>query len=196
MRFFKNNSYDIVKLFINQIGITIFSLVLYTAVGFVEDKSLALSLKSALSAFSMLFYFALIYTVSWEFGAKDKVKIDSGRYKIPKLQGLYLGLAANAVNFILAGIAVASIAVYMLSSAEWLFTIFGIVNIIMRFLLSAYLGLIQGMTASFAGNVDFLYESIAYLAFPLLAVAVTVFGYYMGKNDRRIFSSSKPAKKQ
>ena len=32
MRFFKSNSYDIVKLYINQIGISIFSLFLYFAV--------------------------------------------------------------------------------------------------------------------------------------------------------------------
>ena len=44
MKFFKENSYDIVKLFINQIGITIFSFMLYTAVAMIEDESLFLKI--------------------------------------------------------------------------------------------------------------------------------------------------------
>ena len=60
MKFFKDNSYDIIKLYINQIGIAIFSLVLYTAIGFLEDAGLNLKLRVVLSVFATLFYFALI----------------------------------------------------------------------------------------------------------------------------------------
>lgn len=195
MKFFKNNSYDIVKLFVNQMGIAIFSLVLYTAVdaGFTNNSGLKLSLKVSLSVFSTLFYFALLYTVAWDFGAKDRVKIDSGKHEIPRLQGVYLALSANAINFLLAAISVASIALYMTTSAEWLYTTFGISNLFMRFILSAYLGMIQGMTSSLSGNIDFLYESIAYFAAPALSVAVTTFGYYMGCANKRLFSPSKPS---
>ena len=60
MKFLKENSYDIVKLFINQIGIAIFSTVLYTAVGDIEDVALRSGIRIAISAFAMLFYFALL----------------------------------------------------------------------------------------------------------------------------------------
>lgn len=43
MKIFKENSYDIVKLYVNQIGIMIFSMLLYTAVGSFENESLSLS---------------------------------------------------------------------------------------------------------------------------------------------------------
>ncbi len=191
MKFLKENSYDIVRLFINQVGITIFSLVLYTALSSIEDLGLHITLKVLVSVFSTCFYFVLLYTVSWDYGAKDKVRIDSGRYQISKFKGLYLGLLANAVNFILSALAIASIAIYIKTSAEWLFTAFGIINLIMRFFLSAYLGMIQGMTASLSGNVDYLCESFAYFAFPFLAVFVVVFGYAMGMKNKRIFSSNK-----
>jgi FtsH-binding integral membrane protein len=99
MKFVKENSYDIVKLIINQIGITIFSLVLlFTANG----ANLPPVFKPLFSVFSTLFYFALLYTVAWEFGAKDKIKIDSGRYSATKAKGLFLGLWANCVNIFLA----------------------------------------------------------------------------------------------
>ena len=61
MKFFKENSYDIVKLFIYQMGITIFSLVLYTAASAVEDAALKLKLRIILSVFATLFYFALSF---------------------------------------------------------------------------------------------------------------------------------------
>ena len=187
MKFIKENSYDIVKLIINQVGITIFSLVLlFTANG----ANLPPVFKPLFSVFSTLFYFALLYTVAWEFGAKDKIKIDSGRYSASKAKGFFLGLVANAVNIFLALISVISMAVYMLTSVQWLADVFGVVNLIMRFLLAMYVGMIQSLTASLSGNIDFLCESVAYLVFPLIASAVVAFGYFMGAKDLRIFSSS------
>ena len=47
MKTFKENSYDIVRLYVNQLGIMIFSMLLYTAVGSFGDEKLS----SALSIF-------------------------------------------------------------------------------------------------------------------------------------------------
>lgn len=188
MKFIKQNSYDIVKLIINQIGITIFSLVLlFTA----NSANLSPVFKTIFSVFSTLFYFSLLYTVSWEFGAKDKIKIDAGRYNVTKAKGLFLGLAANGINIILGIISVVSVGCYMASSAQWLAEIFGVANLLMRFLLAMYVGIIQAITGSLVGNVDFLWESVAYLVFPLIASLVVGFGYFMGAKDLRIFASNK-----
>ena len=187
MKFIKENSYDIVKLIVNQVGITIFSLVLlFTAQG----ANLPAIFKPLFSVFSTLFYFALLYTVSWEFGAKDKIRIDSGRYNASKGKGLLLGLVANAFNILLGIISVVSMIIHMMTNAQWLADMFGIANLIMRFLLAMYVGIIQSLTSALAGNVDFLVESILYLVFPLVAAGVVGFGYFMGAKDLRIFSSS------
>jgi hypothetical protein len=191
MKFFKDNSYDIVRLFINQVGITIFSLVLYTAVGFVEDSKLSLTLKVVLSIFSTAFYFSLLYTVAWDYGSKDQLKIESGKYQISKYKGIFLGLFSNALNFILTGLCSLSIGIYMLNNQDWLFTAFGILNLIMRFILAMYLGMIQGLTSGLAGNVDYLCESLAYVIFPLFAVFFVAFGYSMGLKNKRLFSSAR-----
>ena len=79
MKFFKENSYDIVKLLINQIGIAIFSMTLYFSIALIEDANLKSTLNLLVSIFSTLFYYALIYTAAWEFGAKDKIRIDGGK---------------------------------------------------------------------------------------------------------------------
>ena len=135
MKFLKENSYDVVRLFINQVGITIFALVLYTAVGFVEDTQLSRNIKVALSLFATLFYFVLIYTVSWEYGAKDKVRIDTGKLKDDKLKGLKYGLFANLINVILGLVSVITLGNYMISGSDGMFTVFGIVNMFMRFIM-------------------------------------------------------------
>ena len=78
----------------------------------------------------------------------------------------------------------------MMTNAQWLADMFGVANLIMRFLLAMYVGIIQSLTSALAGNVDFLVESILYLVFPLVAAGVVGFGYFMGAKDLRIFSSS------
>ena len=100
MRFIKNNSYDIIKLYINQIGIAIFSLVLYTAIGMIDSETLPMPLKIGVSVFAILFYFVLIYTVMWEIGAKDKIRVDSGKEACFMSKGFLMGLFANLPNFI------------------------------------------------------------------------------------------------
>ena len=196
MKFLKENSYDIVRLFINQVGITIFALVLYTAVGFVEDTQLSRSIKVVLSLFATLFYFVLIYTVSWEYGAKDKVRIDTGKLKDDRFKGVKLGVFANLLNFILAAASVITLGAHMVSGSEGMFTAFGIVNMFMRFIMAMYIGMIQGIFAAWNStetqNLYFLGQSVGYLLFPLIAAGVVVFGYAMGKMNRRIFPSSKP----
>ena len=196
MKFLKENSYDVVRLFINQVGITIFALVLYTAVGFVEDAQLSRSIKVALSLFATLFYFVLIYTVSWEYGAKDKVRIDTGKLKDDKFKGFKYGLFANLINIILAIISVATLGSYMMTGSDGMFTAFGIVNMFMRFIMAMYIGMLQGIFAAWNStdtqNLYFLGQSIGYIVFPFIAAGVIVFGYGMGKRNKRIFPSSKP----
>ena len=114
MRFFKNNSESIVKLFINQIGIAIFSFFMYTAVGALDEKIKdPLPLRILISVFAIAFYFVLIYNVAWEIGAKDKIRIDGKRMEKDEKKGILLGVYANIPNFIIVGISIVLIAVHM-----------------------------------------------------------------------------------
>lgn len=187
MKLLKENSYDIVRLYINQVGITIFSLVLYTSVNFIDDTALNLKLKVGLSVFATLFYLALIYTAAWEFGAKDKIKIDSGKLSRVPMKGAIMSLVANAPNFILAILTVLMITVYILGGAEGFYSAFGIFNLILRFTNAMFLGLIQGVFSGISDvNTSYLWQSVGYFVMPLFSVAATQLGYALGERNIRI----------
>ncbi|MBR2343365.1 MAG: hypothetical protein IKA64_03835 [Clostridia bacterium] len=193
MSFFKNNSYDIVRLWINQIGIAIFTLMLYTAVGFVEfdNDTTAVAVKAGVSVFCIAFYFFLIYNVCWECGAKDKIRIDGGKQGATPLRGALMSLFANLPNFVLAGLCLIFVLVYLLSSLGGFYTAFGVVNLILRFHSSLYLGVIQAVTPIADVPVDFLVESALYLILPLLSVLVSHIAYTLGSREKRLFASKK-----
>ena len=81
MSFLKEHSDNIVKLIINQVGISIFAMFLYTAAAAIksEDGGASLTFKVLISVFSIMFYLLLVYTIGWEIGAKDKIRIDGKR---------------------------------------------------------------------------------------------------------------------
>lgn len=193
MKFLKENSYDVVKLGINQIGIAIFSMVLYTAVGILDDAALTMKIKVLLSIFATLFYFVLLYTAVWDMGAKDKLRIDSGKLERKASKGALLALFANIFNIILAAFATLTIGLYMLGKGDAWISIFNVVNIILRLICSMYLGLLQGVFASFEADVNlyFLLQSAGYIVMPAFAILVTHFGYVMGLNEKKIFSQTK-----
>lgn len=198
MRFLKDNLSQIVRLYINQIGIAIFAMILYTAVntatkeeGGAQSGNLLL-FKILVSVFSTLFYCVLVYTATWELGAKDKIRTDAGRLQPQEARGLLMGLFANLPNFLAAAISTLTIGLHMLGLGEWLKGIFTVINLFMRIFVSPYLGMIQGIFVSFreAGDLYYLLQSAAFIVFPLIGVLASHLGYRMGRHDRRIFSRS------
>lgn len=95
--FMKKYSYSSVKLFVNQIAISIFGLVLAIACAKIGKP---MQIVSSFGA--VLFYLFLIYTSMWEVGSKDKFGIEYGKFKENKLVGLYVALLANSFNILLA----------------------------------------------------------------------------------------------
>ena len=94
MKFLKENSYNIVKMLLNQLGIGILALVM-TMATHQNDQLYFLT-----SIFCIIFYLYLLYTMTYELGEKDKPAIDAGRKPFDKLKGLKISLAANAINII------------------------------------------------------------------------------------------------
>ena len=189
MKFIKENSYDIVKLIINQVGIAIFSMMLYVSVALIEDAPLKATINVLVSVFSILFYYALIYTAAWDFGAKDKIKIDSGRLKKFSLKGALMGFYANLINFVVVGIAIICKLIHFGGGAEGFNFAFAILNALFRFAMSMYLGLINGIFSFITDiEVSYLVQSIGYFVIPVIAVAVTQLGYYLGSREIRILS--------
>ena len=96
--FLKERSYDAVKMFLNQFATAIFGFVLALAAGKAQNPAL----RNITSAFAVLFYLFLLYTMTWEIGFKDKIPIEKGRKPNRPFTGLWISILANSLNFILA----------------------------------------------------------------------------------------------
>ena len=193
MKIFKENSYDIVRLYVNQLGIMIFSMLLYTAVGSFENESLSGALSIFVSIFSTCFYLVLIYYAMWEIGAKDKIRIDGGRMEPCGKKGLVMGLLANVPNLVLGLFTVVLLALFMAVGNDGIYAAFLIFNTILRFHASMLLGFITaivptGLSSGAIDYVEFLVEAILFTALPLLSVAVTHLAYYLGSREKKILS--------
>ena len=199
MKLFKENSYDIVRLYVNQLGIMIFSMLLYTAVGSFSNESLSSALSVFVSVFSIIFYLVLIYYIVWEIGAKDKIRIDGGRAERFKNKGLYMGLIANIPNFALGFLTTLFLIIYMAIQNDGVYAAFLISNTITRFHASMYLGFITAIVpgATLAENLDlteFLVESILFTVIPLISPMITHLAYRLGEQDKKILSFMKAKK--
>ncbi len=131
--FFKENGYSMVKLFLNQIAITVFALMLSMAT-FSNRKTMLF-----VSIFSVLFFLYLNYSVCWELGAKDKLRIDAGRMPSSPAKGLLISLGANIPNFICATL----IGIGAMIDTKFGQSMSMICDIIARFLNNMYFGVMN-----------------------------------------------------
>ncbi len=96
--FFHKYSYSIVKMFVNQFAISIFGSVLAMATTSANNDVLTL----VVSIGAVMFYLFLLYVMTWEIGAKDRVSVDLGKKEYRPLTGALLSLIANIPNLIIA----------------------------------------------------------------------------------------------
>ena len=198
MNFFKANSYDIVKLYINQIGLAIFSFVLYTAVGSMGDESFIDGLNIGISIFSMIFYFALLYNVSWEYGAKDKIRADANKIYFDKFKGLKMALFACVPNVALSLITAVFGFIYRISSLELAAVISGVANFFMRITMSMYNGIIQTAFGAFESVADFSFlgSALVFMLVSTLSIAVNHFSFTLGAREIKLFGFLSSGKKK
>lgn len=191
--FIKENSYIILKEIANQIGMIMFGLVLSMGASMGGNDTLLLLSGIA----SALFYWFLLYTLAWDYGSKEKVRVDSNRLPYVPYKGLLFSLAANAIN-ILIGVLIAIFWFASGPSGE------GTASCMMigGFLNSMYAGITSGANAlaSTAAGVENLLISsplnpILYLIYPLPALGICTLGYYLGVHDRHLFGNAPKAEK-
>ena len=192
MRLIKEHFYDIVRLYIFQIGIMIFSIFLYMPIGLVEDEQTFITMRLIASIGSIIFYFVLVYTMMWEMGAKDKIKIDGGRLEPQPAKGFVLGLCANIPNFVLGLIATIFASLCVGGCGVNIQNTFAIIFLITGLHGSMYLGTIQminplPVVGDEVNYTNYLIQSILYIIIPLLSVAVAHFSYYLGTKEKKLF---------
>ena len=107
LAFLKEHSYNIVKMFIYQIAISLFGMSLALATGSKTASAELVgyqpsTLQIVTSIFSIAFYLFLVCYFMWELGTKDMSHIHRAEKGFSRLTGLYMALAASTVNFLVA----------------------------------------------------------------------------------------------
>ncbi len=97
-RFFNQYSYNIVRDLLNQFAISIFGALLSMATTAAGNKVLAI----CIGAFAVVFYLFLVYTTTWEIGAKDRISVDVGKKPYRPHTGLLISAVANTPKLIIA----------------------------------------------------------------------------------------------
>ena len=187
MKFFKDNSYDIVRLYINNLGISIFALMLYFAAGNIAKES-ASGFKLVISIFSIGFLMALVYCAGWDFGTKDKIHIDAKKMTFDKYKGWKLALLSNIPNFTFAFLSLVFLVIAHFSGFEGCQVAFTVFYSIMSLTMSLYIGTVQAIASLFAlGNVGaYVLQGTLFIVLPIVVIASCAFGYHLGVQNKRI----------
>ena len=192
MRFIKNNSYNIIRLILNQFGMMVFGLVLSFATAgtgnSVSDKLLLL-----VSIFATGFYMVLIYAMMWEQGARDIIRVESGRMKLDKYYGTKLSLCANIPNLILALLVLLGFLFGHLGSSQAASNLYGISYTVSSFIQATYLGIIKAVFAPFdiSATATLLFRSLVYFFTVIPSIITSTVAYILGCKNFRIFPSKK-----
>ena len=181
--FLKDRSYEIVKLFINQIAISVFG----TAMAFATAGEGRTALLVGTSIFSVLFYLFIIYVMMWEIGAKDSHKIEKKLPGHSPLTGLYMGLISSIPNFVVAGLITLG-----LKTTVPLFTKIHIfVDVISGFTMK---GMYTGLLAIPLNEANTLQINdlwFVYFLIPLPLILTTFLAYFLGSKNFKLFGFKK-----
>ena len=182
-KFFHDYSYSSIKMFVNQIAIAIFGTSLTFATTHAHGASQSFdTFTLVVSIFAVLFYLFLLYTMTWEIGAKDRISVDTGRKPYRPHLGLLLSIIANVPNFILA-------ILYLIADLTKTEGMLFIVRLISSLLQGMYFGIIT--TVSVFTSNGWVQLNCQWYTFFLMTVPALLtcwLAYFMGFKNIRIIA--------
>jgi len=181
--FFNNHLYNIIKMFVNQIAISIFGFVLFAATSAAEVNGTSSILTIVVSCCAILFYLFLIYTMIWDIGAKDKTSVDVGKKPSRPYTGLILALVANIPNYL---IAIAyTIAYPFMANHAWAGNTAGVAQTASLFIQGMYRGLISSVSI---GSNKLSHFWWVYFIIIIPSLVTSWLGYFLGHKNFRFFA--------
>ena len=173
MKYLKENYYYIIKMLLNQFGAAFLGFMLSAATsnGMGEPNWI---LVLAGSSLAILLYMYLQYTVMWDLGARDIIRIEANRAKYKPLVGLKMVALANIPNMLIAiGVIIGSLfgSIYGISQYKWA----GSIGVVCRAIGSFWEGMYNGYLMRFAPHNPYVW--VLMLVPPLLAGGI---GYIAG----------------
>ena len=192
MQFIKKNSYDIIRLFLNQLALAFFGLILFFATGMANEGEVG-TITLVTSIFSVLFYLYILYATLNEMGMKDAIKIEAGSITRDNAHGLKLILFAQLPNFVLIVLmALGWCLSYLFGAPSVGLNLYTISMVILHFLEAMYQGIIQFFFPSAVDMWDALWVLLLYMASTIPQILVCWLSYYLGTKNIRLFFGKAP----
>ena len=183
MKFIKANSYEIVRFMVIQLGLSIFGLVLTMAC-----HSLNRELLRPVSIFSIGFYLFLVYSVAWENGSKDKLRVDAGRLADRKGRGFAVMFFAQSPYLLLTLFMLVGALVVEFGGSAGADKVGGALftfpYLLVNFLSSIYLGAMKVLFGSFTDK--YLLSAVVHILLSIPAIVTAGFGYFVGACGTRL----------
>lgn len=167
--FFNRYGYNAVTMFVRQIALSLFGLVL----ALIPAGGNTLTVVT--SIFASLFYLFLIYEAAYAVGAKDSVAVS---FKPNKFTGLFISLLANSLNILLAVVFLVGVLLKPLDSAfaVGITQAGGLCGTLALFIEGMYTGL---LTID-VGGMPLNNYWFSYFIIVLPSLIVSTLGYYFG----------------
>ena len=169
----KENYYYIIKMLLNQFGAAFLGLMLSLATSNGQGD-LNWTLVLAGSSLSLLLYMYLQYTVMWDLGARDIIRVDAKRAEYKPFTGLKMTLIANVPNAIIAiGVIIGSLfgSETGLAQLKWA----GSIGVVCRAIGAVWEAMFNGFIMKFAPHNPYVW--LLMLVPPLFAGGI---GYFAG----------------
>ena len=170
--FFKNHSYDMVTMLLNQIAISMFGFTLVLAAMKIDNDTL----RNVTSILSILFYLVLLYIKAWDIGFKDKVSVEQGKKTNNPYRGALISLCANSINFLLAIFVMLRA---LLPNISIIDSIGGVAQAICMFAQGMYAGILVNTV----GGAPLNSYWFSYFLIPIPAILISGLAYYLGLHD-------------
>lgn len=178
--FFHKYGYSAVKMFVNQFAISVFGSVLAMATTSADNNVLTV----IVSVFAILFYLFLLYTMTWEIGAKDKISVDVGKKKYKPLTGSLVSIVANIPNFVIA--ILFTVGYPFMFNHEWAGNMCAVLKIALILLEGMYLGVLTVLRVN-VGGVSLQLNNVwwPYFLITIPAIVTCTVAYYLGHKNIR-----------
>ena len=177
--FFHKYGYSTVRMFLYQFAISMFGSTL--AMATTSSKNTTMTI--VVSVCAVLFYLFLLYVLTWEIGAQDKISVDVGKKEYKPFMGFFLSLIANIPNFIIAILFTIGYP-SLVRGGEWGSNLCAVMKVLLFIFEGMYLGLLTAIRIPVFGTVQQLNNLWwPYFLIPLPAILTCTLAYYLGHKN-------------
>ena len=167
--FWSENCYNVIKIFLNQIALSMLGFVMAMA-----TQSAHIALRVLVGVVCVIFYLWILYVMMYEMGQKDGIKIQSGRLHYTKSKGFWISFLANVPNIIIGILTFIGGFCYELIGVDvrsWAATFYFVSNALGKVIEAVYLPIISAVLRD---------EYWPLLVTPIPPIIVCTVAYWLG----------------